>query len=308
MVRLSIRNANLLSCWAITDSTEASTVSLKDSLQNMLSSSLNGTRSFSPVGAFCAHNARLKTDFYAPSGHARGLRRFCGTWAGHRNMGALADTLHIYRQVFRSSKAINFALIEISTFRLPSTPAVTICPTERRRYHWASYDALASALLLRRLADEPTQRGQLRWLFFKVLPPSLLVIQWVNRNFNSLFVAESIPASILKVNGQNFIVRSTSIVYLLTMPDLPKIVYFGPMPSAYLAYNIFNRSIYAPAAVAPQPDRRQGRGKRLQQNSSRSFLFERYPTRSLKSQMRPRRLVAPESRARFRYGLRAFPA
>jgi DNA polymerase III epsilon subunit-like protein len=34
------------------------------------------------------------------------------------------------------------------------------CPPERRRYHAALYDALAGALLLGRLADEPTLAGQ----------------------------------------------------------------------------------------------------------------------------------------------------
>ena len=43
-----------------------------------------------------------------------------------------------------------------------------ICPVDRRRYHCALYDALASALLLRRLAEEPTlKNASMRWLFLQ---------------------------------------------------------------------------------------------------------------------------------------------
>ena len=39
------------------------------------------------------------------------------------------------------------------------------CPPERRRYHAALYDALAGALLLTRLAEEPTLRERsVGWL------------------------------------------------------------------------------------------------------------------------------------------------
>ena len=43
--------------------------------------------------------------------------------------------------------------------------ALAVCPVERRRYHAALYDALAGALLLRRLAMEPEVAAQsLAWL------------------------------------------------------------------------------------------------------------------------------------------------
>jgi DNA polymerase-3 subunit epsilon len=46
--------------------------------------------------------------------------------------------------------------------------AATICPVERRYYHCALYDALASALLLNRLTEEPTlEDASLRWLFLQ---------------------------------------------------------------------------------------------------------------------------------------------
>jgi DNA polymerase-3 subunit epsilon len=46
--------------------------------------------------------------------------------------------------------------------------AATICPVERRCYHCALYDALASALLLNRLTEEPTlEDASLRWLFLQ---------------------------------------------------------------------------------------------------------------------------------------------
>jgi DNA polymerase-3 subunit epsilon len=44
--------------------------------------------------------------------------------------------------------------------------AAIACPPDRRHYHCALYDALASALLLRRLAEEPAlNEASLHWLF-----------------------------------------------------------------------------------------------------------------------------------------------
>ena len=122
-------------------------------------------------GAFCAHNAsvedgflravwsypRISPDFAEPG-------QTTATWA------PWLDTLHIYRCVYPQLKTHKLqALIEI--FDLQATldaQAVTICPAERRYYHCALYDALASALLLRRLTEEPTLKdASLRWLFLQ---------------------------------------------------------------------------------------------------------------------------------------------
>ncbi|MBL6920067.1 MAG: 3'-5' exonuclease [Puniceicoccaceae bacterium] len=122
-------------------------------------------------GAFCAHNAsvedgflravwscpRTSPDFAEPG-------QTTATWA------PWLDTLHIYRRVYPQLENHKLqALIEI--FDLQATldaQAVTICPAARRYYHCALYDALASALLLRRLTEEPTLKGaSLRWLFLQ---------------------------------------------------------------------------------------------------------------------------------------------
>ena len=123
------------------------------------------------TGAFCAHNAsvedgflsdvwscpRISPDFSKPG-------QVTASWA------PWLDTLHIYRRVYPQLENHKLeALIEI--FDLQATLdalAITICPTERCRYHCALYDALASTLLLRRLASEPTlKHASLRWLFIQ---------------------------------------------------------------------------------------------------------------------------------------------
>ena len=98
------------------------------------------------------------------------------------------------------------------------------------------------------------------------------------------------------------------------MPDLPKIVYFGSdaicLPGLQYLHEQA-RDLCTLAAVVSQPDRRQGRGKKLQQNSVAEFasskgiplLQPEKPNAAL-----GRLVMCPESRARFRYGLRAFPA
>ena len=122
-------------------------------------------------GAFCAHNAsvedrflravwscpRTSPDFAQPG-------QVTATWA------PWLDTLHIYRRVYPQLENHKLqALIEIFDLQAAlDAQAVTICPVERRRYHCALYDALASALLLRRLADEPTLKdASMHWLFLQ---------------------------------------------------------------------------------------------------------------------------------------------
>ena len=122
-------------------------------------------------GAFCAHNASVEDGFLravwpcprtSPNFAEPG--QVTATWA------PWLDTLHIYRQVYPQLENHKLqALIEIFDLQTAlDAQAVTICPKERRRYHCALYDALASALLLRRLADEPTLKdASMRWLFLQ---------------------------------------------------------------------------------------------------------------------------------------------
>ena len=122
-------------------------------------------------GAFCAHNASVEDGF---------LR---GVWSCPRTSPDFAEpgqvtatwapwlaTLHIYRRVYPQLENHKLqALIKIFDLQVAlDAQAVTICPAERCHYHCALYDALASALLLRRLADEPTLKdASLRWLFLQ---------------------------------------------------------------------------------------------------------------------------------------------
>jgi DNA polymerase-3 subunit epsilon len=122
-------------------------------------------------GAFCAHNASVEDGF------------LCAVWSCPRTSPDFAepgqttatwapwiDTLHIYRRVYPQLENHKLqALIEIFGLQAAlDAQAATTCPAERRHFHCALYDALASALLLRRLADEPTLKdASLRWLFLQ---------------------------------------------------------------------------------------------------------------------------------------------
>lgn len=123
------------------------------------------------TGPFCAHNASVEDGFLrAVWSCPRTSPNFSEPGQSTVTWAPWLDTLHIYRRVYPQLDNHKLqALIEI--FDLQSTldaRAVTVCPAERRHYHCALYDALASALLLRRLAEEPTLKdASLRWLFLQ---------------------------------------------------------------------------------------------------------------------------------------------
>jgi DNA polymerase III epsilon subunit-like protein len=81
--------------------------------------------------------------------------------------GPWIDTGRLYPQLYPGLASAKLAEL-IATFGLQARldeEAAERCPPERRRYHAALYDALAGALLLTRLAAEPTLAGQsLGWL------------------------------------------------------------------------------------------------------------------------------------------------
>lgn len=123
------------------------------------------------TGPFCAHNAAVEDGF---------LRRI---WACPRlspdfadsgqigaSWGPWLDTLPIYRQVYPQLERHKLQAL-VAIFELQpelDRQAGILCPADRRHYHCALYDALASALLLRRLADEPELKEcSLRWLFLQ---------------------------------------------------------------------------------------------------------------------------------------------
>jgi len=123
------------------------------------------------TGPFCAHNAsvedgflravwscpRTSPDFAEPG-------QTTATWA------PWLDTLHIYRRVYPhlDNHKLQALIVLFDLQSALDAHAATVCPAERRHYHCALYDALASALLLQRLADEPSLAdASLRWLFLQ---------------------------------------------------------------------------------------------------------------------------------------------
>ncbi len=124
---------------------------------------------FRESGPLCAHNAAVED----------GLLRH--TWAYPRNSpdfsednrqtaswGPWLDTLYLYRRIYPQLDSHKLEDL-IRLFHLEgelAAQAKLYCPEKRSRYHCALFDALASALLLRRLYDEPElQDMSLRWLF-----------------------------------------------------------------------------------------------------------------------------------------------
>ncbi len=81
--------------------------------------------------------------------------------------GPWIDTGRLYPQLYPSLASAKLGDL-VAAFALQAeldALAERYCPVERRRYHAALYDALAGALLLRRLAVEPAIAGQsLAWL------------------------------------------------------------------------------------------------------------------------------------------------
>jgi DNA polymerase-3 subunit epsilon len=122
-------------------------------------------------GPFCAHNAAVEDGFLrAVWSCPRTSPNFSELGETTASWGPWLDTLYIYRRIYPQLK--NHKLQDLVTlFALQSeldAQAATLCPAERRHYHCALYDAIASALLLRRLADESTlKEASLRWLFLQ---------------------------------------------------------------------------------------------------------------------------------------------
>lgn len=122
-------------------------------------------------GPFCAHNAAVEDGFLrAAWACPRTSPDFSEPGQQTATWGPWLDTLHLYRRLYpqlESHKLEGLVLLFDLQAKLDQQ-AVTLCPPGRRHYHCALYDALASALLLCRLADEPALReASLRWLFLQ---------------------------------------------------------------------------------------------------------------------------------------------
>ncbi|MEM8866710.1 MAG: 3'-5' exonuclease [Verrucomicrobiota bacterium] len=120
------------------------------------------------TGVLCAHNASvedglLRSVWATPrvSPDFTGEGRPSATW------GPWLDTLYLYRSIYPGLESYNLsALVEVfGLVEALDMQAAVYCPPNRNRYHCALYDTLASALLLRRLYEEPQLAGlSLPWL------------------------------------------------------------------------------------------------------------------------------------------------
>ena len=98
---------------------------------------------------------RLSPDFSRPAGEVL-------------DWGPWVDTGRLYPQLYPRLGSAKLETL-VAAFGLQAeldAHAERHCPAERRHYHAALYDALAGALLLGRLAEEPTLGGRSpAWLF-----------------------------------------------------------------------------------------------------------------------------------------------
>ena len=127
-------------------------------------------------GPLCAHNAgyeaALLTDVWACPRRSPNFAR-PDSEAGIADWGPWLDTLQIYRRLYPNLERHNLGdligIFDLSE-RLESL-AATYCPENRRRYHSALYDALASACLLLHLFKEPALKEiSLAWLLQQSAP------------------------------------------------------------------------------------------------------------------------------------------
>jgi len=123
------------------------------------------------TGPFCAHNARVEdgllTNIWP---YPRNSPHFFEEGLSIPSWGPWLDTLYLYRRIYPQLESHKLSAL-IEAFDLQSRldwQASVLCPPDRCRYHCALYDALASALLLQRLEEEPElQEASLRWLFLQ---------------------------------------------------------------------------------------------------------------------------------------------
>lgn len=123
------------------------------------------------TGPLCAHNAAVEDGFLrAVWACPRISPNFFETGQSVASWGPWLDTLYIYRRVYPQLTQHKLQMLVV-LFNLQAeldAEAARHCPEDRRHYHCALYDALASALLLRRLSDEPSLKdASLYWLFLQ---------------------------------------------------------------------------------------------------------------------------------------------
>lgn len=123
------------------------------------------------AGPFCAHNASVEDGFLrAVWSCPRTSPNFSEPGQTIASWGPWLDTLYLYRRIYPQLGSHKLqGLIELFDLQAAlDSKAATMCPDSRQHYHCALYDALASALLLCRLAEEPSlKEASLRWLFLQ---------------------------------------------------------------------------------------------------------------------------------------------
>lgn len=120
------------------------------------------------TGLFGAHFASVENSLIRSVWPFPGaVPDFSGVTPGQAGWGPWVDTGRLLPNLYAGLSGAGLeALVEAfgRRQRLEALAGV-YCPAERRRYHCALYDALASAVLLMAVAEEPAYRRQsLRWL------------------------------------------------------------------------------------------------------------------------------------------------
>ncbi len=158
------------------------TISDRDRMQHHLDErDFKGKRSFEEqwplfselreTGVLCAHNVAVEDGFLRQVWpYPKTSPDFFGLGGAEASWGPWLDTLYIYRRVYPQLDSHKLEdLVELFGLRKElKARAKLYCPEGRRRYHSALYDALASALLLSRLYDEPElKRMTMHWLLIQ---------------------------------------------------------------------------------------------------------------------------------------------
>lgn len=119
-------------------------------------------------GPFCAHSVAVESGLLqAVWPCPQQAPNFSELGSLVADWGPWLDTLRLYRRIYPGLKTYKLQeLVVLFQLQLKLDElAKAICPPKRCRYHCALYDALASALLLARLFDEPELEDvSLRWL------------------------------------------------------------------------------------------------------------------------------------------------
>lgn len=124
-----------------------------------------GLRECGPLAAHFAQveNSLLKSVWPYP----RSSPDFARTGEHMAEWGPWIDTGRIYAQLFPRLPSAKLENLVVACRRQAQLDALaaTCCPANRRHYHAALYDALAGALLLARLAEDPAlAEKSTRWL------------------------------------------------------------------------------------------------------------------------------------------------